>query len=86
MDRYQRRLKDDAKGVVVALIKPQGSAASAKLQNGDMITEINNQPVTGVDEFKKLYEQIRKDKPKDAVVLVVQRESNTQVIRIEPPQ
>jgi serine protease Do len=86
MDRYQRRLKDDAKGVVVALIKPQGSAASAKLQNGDMITEINNQPVTGVDEFKKLYEQTRKDKPKDAVVLVVQRESNTQVIRIEPPQ
>jgi serine protease Do len=29
MDKYQRRLKDDAKGVVVALIKPQGSAASA---------------------------------------------------------
>ena len=60
--------------------------ASAKLQNNDMITEINNQPVTDPTEFKKLYEQIRKDKPKDAVVLVVQRESNTQAIRIEPPQ
>jgi serine protease Do len=86
IDRYQRRLKDDAKGVVVALIKPQSSAASAKLGMNDMITEMNGQPVNSVEEFKKAYEAIRKDKPREALVLVVQRESNTQVIRIEPPQ
>jgi S1-C subfamily serine protease len=86
VDKYQRRLKDDATGVVVALIKPQSSAASAKLGMNDLITEMNGEPVTSVDEFKKMYEATRKEKPKEPVVLVVQRESNTQVIRIEPPQ
>ncbi len=86
VDKYQRRLKDDATGVVVALIKPQSSAASAKLGMNDMITEMNGEPVTSVDEFERMYEATRKEKPKEPVVLVVQRESNTQVIRIEPPQ
>ncbi len=86
IDTYQRRLPADAKGVVVALIKPQGSAQSAKLQINDMITELNGQPVNGVEEFKKSYETTRKEKAKEAVVLVVNREGKTQVIRIEPPQ
>ncbi|MGB7157459.1 MAG: PDZ domain-containing protein [Tepidisphaeraceae bacterium] len=86
VDRYRRRLKDDATGVVVSLIKQQSSAQSAKLQVDDMITEMNGQAVTGVEEFQKAYEATRKEKPKEPVVLVVQRESNTQVIRIEPPQ
>ncbi len=86
IDKYQRRLKDDAAGVVVTLIKPQSSAASAKLGMNDMITEMNGNPVTGVEEFQKAYEATRKEKPKEPVVLVVQREGNTQVIRIEPPQ
>jgi len=86
IDRYQRRLKDDAKGVVVTLIKPQSAAQSAKLGMNDMITEMNGQPVASVEEFQKAYEAIRKEKPREALVLVVQRESNTQVIRIEPPQ
>ncbi len=86
VDKYQRRLKDDATGVVVALIKPQSSAASAKLGMNDLITEMNGEPITSVEEFQKAYEATRKEKPKEPVVLVVQRESNTQVIRIEPPQ
>ena len=86
IDRYQRRLKDDAKGVVVTLIKPQSAAQSAKLGMNDMITEMNNEEVKSVEEFKKAYEAFRKEKPREALVLVVQREGNTQVIRIEPPQ
>jgi serine protease Do len=86
IDKYQRRLKDDAQGVVVTLIKPQSAAQSAKLGMNDMITEMNGQPVESVEEFQKAYEAIRKEKPREALVLVVQRESNTQVIRIEPPQ
>jgi len=31
-------------------------------------------------------EQIRKEKPRQAPVLVLLREGNTQTIRIEPPQ
>jgi hypothetical protein len=39
-----------------------------------------------LDEFQKSYEQARKDKPKEAVVLVVRREGSEDTVRIEPPQ
>ena len=73
-DTYARRLKPDAKGVVVALIRPQSAAQSGGLQMNDMITELNREPVTDVDAFRKAYEAFRKDKPKEAVVMVVLRE------------
>jgi S1-C subfamily serine protease len=85
-DRYVRRLAPDAPGVVVTLLKPNGSAATAELQPGDLITEVNGQAVAGLDQFKELYEQVRRTKPQDAVVLIALREADTQVIRIEPPQ
>jgi S1-C subfamily serine protease len=85
-DTYVRRLKPDAKGVIVALIRPQSAAQSAKLEMNDMIIELNGSPVEDVDAFRKSYEEFRKAKPKEAVVMVVLREGKTQTIRIEPPQ
>ena len=86
MDTYSRRLEPDAKGVVVELIRPQSAAQTGGLQRNDLITELNRQPVTGLEEFKKSYQEFRKASPREAVVMVVQREGNTKVIRIEPPQ
>jgi len=86
MDTYVRKLQPDAKGVVVSIIKPQSSAAAAKLQGNDLITEMNGEPVAGLEQFKQAFEEIRKAKAKDALVLVVLRDGNTQTIRIEPPQ
>jgi serine protease Do len=86
VDTYARKLAPDAKGVVVSQIKPQSSAASAKIQREDLIAELNGQPVENIEDFQKRYESFRKEKPREAVVLVVLREGNTQVIRIEPPQ
>ena len=85
-DTYVRRLQPDAKGVIVAMIRPQSAAESADLKVNDLITELNREPVADLDGFRKAYEQFRKDKPKEAVVMVVLREGNTQTIRIEPPQ
>ena len=86
MDTYIRKLAPDAKGVVVSIIKPQSSAAAAKLQSNDLITEMNGEPVADLEQFKKAFEEIRNAKAKDALVLVVLRDGNTQTIRIEPPQ
>jgi serine protease Do len=86
MDTYARRLEPNATGVIVALIRPQSAAASARLQNNDLITELNREPVKDLEQFKKAYQAFRKASPREAVVVVVQREGNTQVIRIEPPQ
>jgi S1-C subfamily serine protease len=86
VDRYVRKLDDDAKGVVVALIKPQSSAASAKLQREDLVQEMNGKAVTDLKQFQSDYKALRKEKPREAIVLVVLRENATQTIRIEPPQ
>jgi hypothetical protein len=47
---------------------------------------MNGQPVTDLEQFRKAYEAVRKEKPRDAIVLVVLRDGNTQTIRLEPPQ
>jgi serine protease Do len=86
MDTYAKRLEPDAKGVIVSLIRPQSAAQTGGLQNEDLITELNRQPVTDLEQFKKAYQEFRKASPREAVVMVVQRGANTKVIRIEPPQ
>ena len=86
MDSYVRKLPPDTKGVAVSVVKPQSAANAAKLQTNDLITELNAQPVAALDEFKQKLQDYRKEKPREAIVLVVLREGNTQTIRIEPPQ
>ena len=86
MDSYARKLPSDTKGVVVSVLKPQGSAAAAKLAREDLITEMNGKPVENLKQFQESYETFRKEKKNEAIVLVVLREGNTQTIRIEPPQ
>lgn len=86
-DTYVRKLPPDYKGLVVSIIKPQSPALTAKLEQNDVITTLNGQPVTDLEAFKSEYKAFRKDKPKEAIVLVVLRsDQSTQTIRIEPPQ
>lgn len=86
-DAYSRYLDArTAKGVVVALVRPQSSAQTARLDMNDLIVELNGQPVTSLEQFQKDYEAFRKERPREAVVLVVLREGKNQTIRIEPPQ
>lgn len=85
-DRYDRRLPNDFKGVLVALVKPGSSAQSGHLQINDLITQLNRKPVENLEDFKKQYQEFRKTNKRDAVVLEVLRGVNTEVVRIEPPQ
>ena len=85
-DTYAQRLAADAKGAVVALIRPQSAANNGGLAMNDLVTELNREAVTDVPQFQKAYETFRKEKPSEAVVMVVLREGQTKVIRIEPPQ
>lgn len=84
-DTYSRRLPADTQGVVVAIIKPGGSAHE-KLRPGDLIQQINQIPVESLEHFRDRYDEFRKENATDAVVLEVLRGVSTQVIRIEPPQ
>lgn len=85
-DTYSKRLPPETKGVVVAFVKPASSAATAGLRGGDLATELNKTPISDLEGFQKQYKEFREKHPKELVVLVVNREQKTEVIKIEPPQ
>ncbi|HEX8915041.1 MAG TPA: PDZ domain-containing protein [Humisphaera sp.] len=90
-DRYARRIPADAGGVLVSVTKPQGAAQTGGLQgNGtpqsDVIVSLSGQPVKDLAGFEQAYKDLRKAKPKEAVVLVVRREGKEETVRVEPPQ
>jgi S1-C subfamily serine protease len=85
-DRYVLKLKADDGGLYVAVVKPESSAATGGLKPGDLITQLNGQPVTDLAAFKTAYEAFRTGQPRTAVVMVARREGREETIRIEPPQ
>jgi S1-C subfamily serine protease len=85
-DKYNMHLPDDQKGVLVALLRPQAAAQTGGLRNNDLITRLDNEPVTDVDQFHKAYDDLRKGKPKQAIVMEVRRGDREDTVRIEPPQ
>jgi len=85
-DTYRAKLPADQKGVVVSVVKPSSSAETARVKMNDIVTQMNGKPVEDLEQFKTDFQQFRKEKPREAVILEVTREGNTQVIRIEPPQ
>jgi serine protease Do len=63
---------DDDQGVVVTTLSPDYPAQKADLQPGEVIRSINQEPITDLDTFSKLYDA--SVKAKDAAVLLeVQR-------------
>lgn len=85
-DIYGLKLPPDQKGVFVALLKPQGAAQSGGLKMGDVVTKLDNEPVIDVAQFKQAYNDIRKQKPNEAIVLEVRRGDRQDTVRIEPPR
>ena len=53
-------IKGEANGVVVTSVAPDSSAEKAGLMTGDVIREINRQPVKSVKDFEKLSSGVKK--------------------------
>lgn len=85
-DIYGLKLPPEQKGVIVSLLRPQGAAQTGGLHMQDVITKLDSEPVTDIEQFKKAYEAMRKDKPKEAIVMEVRRGDRENTVRIEPPQ
>jgi len=85
-DLYSRKLSQDTKGVMVALVK-QGSPASlgsTPLTAGALITKVDDQPVDNEQQFLDvLKKEEGKDDLKEMVFVVIQRSGETQVCRID---
>jgi serine protease Do len=52
-------LPPTVRGAVVAEVRPGGLAAEAGLRPGDVVTEVNHQPVRGAEDFARAVEQAR---------------------------
>ena len=66
--RYGRDANDE--GLLVTRVDPSGSAADAGIRQGDLIQEVNRQPVKTVPEFSAA---IQRSGAKPALVLVKRR-------------
>ena len=60
-------LGKDAHGVVVQQVNPDGRAADAGIEAGDIILEVNRQPVQSVDELRSA---VRRASEKPTLLLV----------------
>ena len=66
-------IKGKAQGVVVTGVEPESGAEKAGLMAGDVIREINRQPVKSVKEFEKASSAIKKG---DNVLILINRHGN----------
>jgi serine protease Do len=66
------KLPASATGVVVSEVSPASAAASAGLQRGDVIQEVNRRPVKNVAEFEAAVRN-----SKDGTLLLVNRDGHT---------
>jgi serine protease Do len=78
--RQQLHLSDEAHGLVVSQVDPSSAAADAGIREGDVVEEINHQPVTTVSEFEKA---MRSSGGK-AILLRVSREGTGLYLAIAP--
>ena len=77
--RRQLELPPKTNGVVVG-VEPGSPAAEAGLERGDLIQEVNGEPVASVAQFEKSV----RGKPAEPVTLLVNRGGSTLYVVIEP--
>ncbi len=78
--RKEFNLPDTTKGVVISQIDADSPSAAAGLQRGDIVVEINRQPVTNAKQAVDLSEKVKSEKK---VLLRVQSHGITRYVVVE---
>jgi len=82
-DTVEEQWSGDRHGVLVEDVKSGSWAELGTLADGDLILEVDGQPVEGVDALKRQMERIAANKEK-VVVIKVLRGIHTSYLEIEP--
>ncbi|MGO4524369.1 DegQ family serine endoprotease [Microvirga sp. 2MCAF35] len=71
-DELRRRfsLKDDLKGVVITRVDPNSNASDKRIQAGEVIVEVNQEPVTSPSDVTKKIDDLKAQGRKSALLLV----------------
>jgi serine protease Do len=72
---------DEQGGVVIVEVEPGGPADEAGLRNGDIILEINRQPIKNTKEY---WAALREIGPEETVLLLTRRETTTHFVAVKP--
>jgi serine protease Do len=78
--RERTRAPKDAQGLVVEDVNPDGRAAAAGVQPGDVIQEVNRQPVKSIDDLRAALKKTT-DKP---ALLLINRQGNDIFVTVRP--
>lgn len=68
--RKKFKIRDTVKGIVILGIQPNSPAADKRLNPGDVIVEIAQEPVQSADDFQTKVDRLRKDGRPSALLLV----------------
>ncbi len=84
MDGIARReLRTDVGGVVADFIKPNSKVSAGGLQTGDWIKEIDGTEINTFAQAAQILSTIESDKGKSEIVMLVERDNETKVLRIK---
>ncbi|HKB10280.1 MAG TPA: DegQ family serine endoprotease [Vicinamibacterales bacterium] len=78
--RDRTRAPKDAQGLVVQDVDPDGRAAAAGVQPGDLIQEVNRQPVKSVEDLRAALKKTT-DRP---TLLLINRQGNDIFVTVRP--
>jgi serine protease Do len=70
----------NAKGLVIEEVNPDGRAADAGLQAGDVIEQVNRRPVESTDQLR----QAVKEAGNKTVLLLINRQGNELFVTVRP--
>jgi serine protease Do len=80
--RQRYKIKDQVKGVVITGVDANSSAAEKRLNAGDVIVEVAQEPIASPADLQKKLDQLKKDGRKSALFLVANAEGELRFVAL----
>ena len=80
--RQRYKIKDQVKGVVITGVDQNSAAAEKRLNAGDVIVEVAQEPIASPEDLQKKVDQLKKDGRKSALFLVANAQGELRFVAL----